>query len=144
MLWRLNSGDRLFHRTNQELQTLKPLSRFSVKHASMPPAANTARPRKAPTTAIHPGSDSDSDGYLSRLREAEAARGRLKKVRNNPFHVSPVSKDNPTNSDIPLRHPQAKQTRDAKRKALAAAYQHHLAAIQDRVHKSVTLYQDLQ
>ncbi|KAK4447558.1 hypothetical protein QBC34DRAFT_440034 [Podospora aff. communis PSN243] len=75
----------------------------------MAPAANTAKTRAA-------AQDSDSDGYQGRLEEAEAARIRLRKARED---------------------------RDNKRKALAAAYRRSLFTIQDRVQKSVTKYQDL-
>ncbi|KAK0632302.1 hypothetical protein B0T14DRAFT_29344 [Immersiella caudata] len=60
--------------------------------------------------------DSDSDGYQGRLEEAEAARIRLRKARED---------------------------RDKKRKALATAYRRSLFTIQDRVQKSITKYQDL-
>ncbi|KAK0656708.1 hypothetical protein B0T16DRAFT_399997 [Cercophora newfieldiana] len=75
----------------------------------MAPTANTAKTRKS-------AHDSDSDGYQDRLEEAEAARIRLRKARED---------------------------RDKKRNALAAAYRRSLFTTQDRVQKSIAKYQAL-
>jgi len=60
----------------------------------MPPIANTARPREAPTAPAHPGSDAEIDEYHSGPHEAEATRARVKKVPNDlPFHISWMTKN---------------------------------------------------
>ncbi|KAK4044459.1 hypothetical protein C8A01DRAFT_12228 [Parachaetomium inaequale] len=86
----------------------------------MAPAANTARQRKMPGSARAP-TESDSDAeyqaYNGRLKEASAARTRLRK---------------------------AKQTRDKYRAALATAYQSSLKQIESRIQKSVAKHQDLR
>ena len=61
-----------------------------IKSVNMPPAANTARPRRVAGSATAPA-DSDSDvefhAYDGRLKEASAARARLRKVstQHQPF-----------------------------------------------------------
>ncbi|GAB1310801.1 BZIP domain-containing protein [Madurella fahalii] len=86
----------------------------------MAPAANTARARRAHGSATAlPDSDSDMEyhAYNGRLKEASAARARLRK---------------------------AKQARDTKRAALCAAYESALSAIEARVLKAVSKHKDLR
>ncbi|KAH6650303.1 hypothetical protein F5144DRAFT_625364 [Chaetomium tenue] len=86
----------------------------------MAPAANTARQRRISGSARAPV-DSDSDAeyqaYNGRLKEASAARTRLRK---------------------------AKQTRDKNRTALATGYESSLKQIETRIQKSVAKHNDLR
>ncbi|KAK5658843.1 hypothetical protein OQA88_1655 [Cercophora sp. LCS_1] len=82
----------------------------------MPPRTSTARTRQAPGHAAHDDSDSENERFEARLKEAAAARARLKK---------------------------AKDDRDKKREALSVAFQRSISTIQNRVQKSITKYKDL-
>ncbi|KAH6854188.1 hypothetical protein B0I37DRAFT_23875 [Chaetomium sp. MPI-CAGE-AT-0009] len=86
----------------------------------MAAAANTARQRRISGSARDPV-DSDSDAeyqaYNGRLKEASAARTRLRK---------------------------AKQTRDKNRTALATAYESSLKQIESRIQNSVAKHNDLR
>ncbi|KAK4157867.1 hypothetical protein C8A00DRAFT_11392 [Chaetomidium leptoderma] len=86
----------------------------------MAPAANTARQRRV-SGAAKALADSDSDAeyqaYNGRLKEASAARTRLRK---------------------------AKQTRDKNRTALATAYESSLNQTESRIQKSVAKHKDLR
>ncbi|KAK3310695.1 uncharacterized protein B0T15DRAFT_45924 [Chaetomium strumarium] len=86
----------------------------------MAPAANTARPRRT-SGGGRATADSDSDAeyqaYNGRLKEASAARARLRK---------------------------AKQSRDKHRTALATAYESSLKQIESRIEKSVAKHKDLR
>ncbi|KAK4128955.1 hypothetical protein N657DRAFT_586499 [Parathielavia appendiculata] len=86
----------------------------------MAPAANTARQRRIPGSARSPAeSDSDAEyqAYNGRLKEAGAARTRLRK---------------------------AKQTRDKNRAALVTAFEVALRQIESRIQKSVAKHKDLR
>ncbi|KAJ4296141.1 hypothetical protein N0V88_004844 [Collariella sp. IMI 366227] len=86
----------------------------------MAPAANTTRSGRATRTGKGlSGSDSDAEyqAYNGRLKEASAARTRLRK---------------------------AKQTRDKNRSAIATAYESSLKQIEARIQKSVAKHKDLQ
>ncbi|KAG7292674.1 hypothetical protein NEMBOFW57_002711 [Staphylotrichum longicolle] len=86
----------------------------------MAPAANTARQRRVPGSARTPAdldSDAEYQAYNGRLKEASAARTRLRK---------------------------AQQTRDKNRTALATAYGASLLQIEARVQKAVAKHKDLR
>ncbi|KAK3383298.1 hypothetical protein B0T24DRAFT_43820 [Lasiosphaeria ovina] len=81
----------------------------------MAPAANSAKQRRARgSVAAH--HNSDSDEYERNLQVAAAARTRIEKAR---------------------------EERDEKREALAAAHLACLGALQERMQKSITKYRDL-
>ena len=88
--------------------------------------------------------DSDSDAeyqaYNGRLKEASAARTRLRKVRTCTLIPNFLRFYKLTHGMMA----QAKQTRDKNRTALATAYESSLKQIQTRIRKSVAKHNDLR
>ncbi|KAK4132338.1 hypothetical protein BT67DRAFT_407018 [Trichocladium antarcticum] len=83
----------------------------------MAPAANTARARKVPGALADSDSDLEFHAYNSRLKEASAARARLRK---------------------------AQDARDKKRAALTTAHSAAIATIESRIQASLTKHAALR
>jgi hypothetical protein len=104
----------------------------------MAPAANTARPRRVPGGPADSDSDLDFHAYNSRLKEASAARVRLRKVSINPLY--------PLHGTYPIKPlvPQAQDTRDKKRAALTTAHSAALNSIESRIQTSLAKHNALR
>lgn len=102
----------------------------------MAPAANTARQRRNANAAASSDSDAEYQAYNGRLKEASAARTRLRKVHPPPpFKVAP---------NILSNDSQAKLNRDKHRDALKTAYEAALKQTESRIQTSVVKHNDLR
>ena len=142
LLSSLAFGCQAASKTAEHITTLNSSDHQHQTKHQMAPAANTARLRRVPGSPADLDSDVEFHAYNSRLKEASAARVRLRKVSIIPSHPPPLSPFMEHTQLTP--YSQAQDTRDKKRAALTTAHSAALSTIESRIQTSLAKHNALR